>query len=450
MDEGVKKAVHGVEARSDAYWQHLARALRARVQEHWDADTSHPLYQQALAASPAGQCYVSAMFSAHALRVELGLDAKVALGSVWSADDREPLIPYHGWAVIGDPMSDPIVIDITADQTGKLPRVLAGHSRTVRRLGASYHYSNVARPDEVRSSSAIQRWLILTARAKPTPLLSEFRQMHGLDLTIVRDDDIRNHVDALLADRDLNDDGRYLVEVCRQLLDRYSFTGTRTYPRPDHPDPRKRRSLSFLLAGILISLRTTLENEQRATDALLQRCPDDDTLYDLSLEEIQRCIAPAGMAPTKAARIRDALTYVDHSFGRDFGGLTGLDRDDARMALLEVPGFGPKAADCFLSIGLGVPSAVVDVNVFRSFLHLFPSDSGAVVGDYSNKKSIDHVRNRIEGALPDDPLLYQVVHTMLLLFAKNRFESRAGEPCLIGSGCRRCADQLLPFQSTVE
>lgn len=208
-----------------------------------------------------------------------------------------------------------------------------------------------------------------------------------------------------------------VLGATRLCADRFSFTQTRTYPRPDHPDPQKRKSIFFLLAAIIVSLRTTLENEQIAMAALMERVQSDEHLLNLPVSELESLIRPAGMARQKAERITASL----HALAAYPGGiesLASLPMVQARAYLLSLPGIGPKAADCLLTIGLGIPSMVVDVNVHKTATWILLGSEKSV--DYKDAKDVSLMKSRLDRALAgEDAFLYQIVHTHLLLLGKS-------------------------------
>lgn len=422
----------------------IAKVLRSAVASGWGSDTAHRSVRNRYAhGSSEGQCYVSAMYAAHTLKTELGVEAKVALGSLWDARSRHTIIPFHGWVVIGEPLSpSSLIIDLTSDQAEGMPPVLWGSASRLKALGVAYHYAEVAAPAHVRNSVK-ERWLTLMVRAQSPQLASVFDRTPTLDLSAVSDADVRNHVQMHLAST-ANDDAKRILSACLLLMDHYSFTATRTYPRPDHPLPRKRRSLYFLLLAILTSIRTTLENEQRAVDNVLSECASDADLFVLSEDRLAELLKPAGMAQRRAKLITSAIEYCRSHFGDSFETLTtDMPQDEVRSLLLGVPGFGPKATDCFMSIGLGIPTAVVDINVFRSYLHLFAHD-GEVDRplSFGRPSDVAAVKTAIESALPRDAFLLQIVHTLLLLYGRNNFGlsgRRHVNRCIVESMCRTCS-----------
>lgn len=259
-----------------------------------------------------------------------------------------------------------------------------------------------------------------------------------LDLSDITDRDVREKLERELA-RSIEFSDRWrVVGTALNSLQTDSFSDTRTYPRPDHPNPLKRRPVEFLLVAVLVSLRTTLENEQKAMNRVLEVCQNVSDLNDLTYDELVALIKPAGMPEQKSQRIIKCLERV----GELDGGLQSLEhrsKEDARDYLLSLPGIGPKAADCVLSIGLGHPSIVVDVNVFRMASFLFGVDKADLL-KYSNAKAVTDIKTRLDVVVGQDVFLCQIIHTMLLL-AGRRFNAatHSSEKCAGGyTYCLTC------------
>lgn len=262
-----------------------------------------------------------------------------------------------------------------------------------------------------------------------------------LDLSEVTDVTVLSRLDdALVGDRTA--DSRRLLLAVRKCAERFSFSETRTYPRPDHPDPKKRRSILFLFCGIIVSLRTTLENEQLAMSRLMEEVEGDDELLSLSENRIRDLIRVAGMAETKAKRIHAGLRMLREIDGGP-DSLSLMPKSDARDFLLKIPGVGPKAADCLLTIGLGMPSMVVDVNVFRAASWIL--DGRVSDLNYSDSKAVGIMKSRLDKLLEgEDAFLFQIVHTELLLLSKSM--GRLGhrpDKCIGAEACVACRAALM-------
>lgn len=232
-------------------------------------------------------------------------------------------------------------------------------------------------------------------------------------------------------------DGWRVLGFCLEAQPRFAFLDAATYPRPDHPEPQKRWPLAYTLVAILVGLRTTLENEQRAMEQIFRRFPNEHDLQDATADQIKSCIECAGMAETKSIRIRRALDAVLILEG-GLEGLRTLPRAEARATVLAFPGFGPKAADCLLSVALGHGSIAVDVNVFRVSSALLGM-SWSAAPEYANSLHVAEVKSRLDQITADDSFLCQIVHSYLMLFGKE-LRIRRHDPlaCAIGRFCGAC------------
>lgn len=261
------------------------------------------------------------------------------------------------------------------------------------------------------------------------------------DLSNITDDDVREKLLYELSLTIPKSDRWRIIGTALNTLKRESFSDTKTYPRPDHPDKRKRKPIEFLLIGVLISLRTTLENEQLAMDQVLERCDTIEDVLNLSEEELAELIKPAGMAKQKSKRIISCLREIK----KLDGGLESLGqktKEEARRYLLALPGIGPKAADCVLTIGLGFSSMVVDINVFRMASYIF----GIELDDnhnFSNGQRVQYIKERLDSAIGEDAFLCQILHTMLLLAGRRLGKVHAYEKCYGREYCCTCEKENL-------
>lgn len=142
------------------------------------------------------------------------------------------------------------------------------------------------------------------------------------------------------------------------------------------------------LVSTILSQNTNDVNRDRAFERLRERFPTWDEVRDAPLEELVEAVRPAGLAPTKAPRIQEALRRITEERGergerregrgeRGGGGGKGergkiglgfLDEmglGEAREWLLSIPGVGPKTAAIVLLFALGKPAFPVDTHVHR-------------------------------------------------------------------------------------
>ena len=263
-----------------------------------------------------------------------------------------------------------------------------------------------------------------------------------ISLLNITEEDVRNKLRYYLIDAKEGSDKWRILKSALKLSDYFSFTENRTYPRPDHPDERKRKPIIYMLVAILISLRTTLENEQKAVLNLISKFPNSEELFKANTSEIEECIKPAGMASRKALIIRRALDYVLDKFDGNLEQLAKLETEVARDMILAIPGVGPKSADCLLSIGLGKASIAVDVNVFRVTSWIF-SLPWAESPDYNDETQIKTVKDLIDSSIPKDAFLTQIIHTYFLLYGKHVGSKHPSNgKCLINEFCLCCKKHI--------
>jgi len=128
--------------------------------------------------------------------------------------------------------------------------------------------------------------------------------------------------------------------------------------------PEKREPLDELVRTIL-SQNTNDRNRDRAYRALQERFGEWEEVLEVSAQELEAIIAPAGLGPTKSGRIRDILERVYKDGDRDLLNLCTLTEQQAMKKLMSIKGVGPKTASCVLLFSCGHPVFPVDTHVFR-------------------------------------------------------------------------------------
>ncbi|HPO05607.1 MAG TPA: hypothetical protein PLQ36_00690 [Candidatus Gracilibacteria bacterium] len=215
----------------------------------------------------------------------------------------------------------------------------------------------------------------------------------------------------------LTKEGKQILNLVQELMPIYSFEKFQTYPRPSHPDPEKRTSVYFTMIAILLSLRTTLENEQRATTNFRNRFKSPEQVLQSSPEEIGELIKMAGMPNQKAQTILNFTRYFIQELGEDFEQFRSMPIDEARTEIMKIPGVGQKSADCLLELGLDRSTMVIDVNMLRVLSRIF-NFPWAKNPDLSQKSQILAVKELVEKHLPAQGFLFQIIHTLLLVHGK--------------------------------
>lgn len=120
------------------------------------------------------------------------------------------------------------------------------------------------------------------------------------------------------------------------------------------------------LVGTILSQHTSDSNSHRAYELLRARYP---TWRDVQLapdDELAETIRVGGLANVKTLRIKQCLAAIEAKHGTlDLSHLHDAPLDEARRALRELPGVGPKTAACVLLFNLGMPAIPVDTHVHR-------------------------------------------------------------------------------------
>jgi endonuclease-3 len=212
-------------------------------------------------------------------------------------------------------------------------------------------------------------------------------------------------------------DLKKLLTITDILCNEYSFVDNQTYPRPSHPLESKRTDPYFTLIAILLSLRTTLENEIKAVDNFRDKYKSIEDVRNSDVKELSDVIKMAGMPLKKAKNIKMVTEYIINNLNGDICKIKNTDIKDVREELMKIPGVGEKSADCMLELGFDMPSMVVDTNVFRVISRMF-SFPWADKPDFDSRFQISEIKKFLDKALPPDYLVHQIVHTMILLHGK--------------------------------
>ena len=199
------------------------------------------------------------------------------------------------------------------------------------------------------------------------------------------------------------------------LMSDYSFVDNQTYPRPNHPNIEKRKDAYFTLIAIILSLRTTLENEQKAVDMFMRKYHSIDDVVKSNNEELENIISCAGMPSKKASTILKISNYIKDNYAGNINNINNGNILEVREKLLQLPGVGEKSADCMLELAFNLPSIVIDINVFRVITRIYFEEFDT---HFENKKDILKVKKFIEENIIKDYKIYQIVHTIILLHGK--------------------------------
>ena len=181
------------------------------------------------------------------------------------------------------------------------------------------------------------------------------------------------------------------------------------------------------LVGTILSQNTNDVNRDRAFERLRERFPTWEAVRDASPEPLVEAVRPAGLAPTKAPRIQEALRRITAERGEislDF--LADLPLEEAREWLTSLPGVGPKTTAIVLLFALGRPAFPVDTHVHRVARRL------GLVPDRTTREKAHEL---LEQLVP--PEIYYPFHLNLIAHGRAVCHARSPEHerCVLRGDC---------------
>jgi endonuclease-3 len=189
------------------------------------------------------------------------------------------------------------------------------------------------------------------------------------------------------------------------------------------------------LVSTIISQNTNDVNRDHAFERLRARFPTWESVRDAPLDELVKAIRPAGLGPTKAPRIQQALRRITQARGEiELAFLNEMELEEARSWLLDIPGVGPKTAAIVLLFALGHPAFPVDTHVHRVTRRL---------GLIPDKTSREQAHELLEDLIP--PELYYAFHLNLIQHGRAVCHARTPD-------CPRCVlqDHCAYYASTFQ
>ena len=181
------------------------------------------------------------------------------------------------------------------------------------------------------------------------------------------------------------------------------------------------------LVVTIISQNTADRNTARAFENLSKQFEIiPQALANAEIGRIEACLHVGGLYKSKAKTIQTASKIILEKFHGSLKPILSLPIEEARKALTELPGVGPKTADVVLLFSANQPTIPVDTHVNRvsKRLGLAPAN-----GNYED------VRLRLQSLF--HPKDYLAVH--LLLIAHGRKYCKARQPhcpkCPVNTYC---------------
>lgn len=192
--------------------------------------------------------------------------------------------------------------------------------------------------------------------------------------------------------------------IYKDLLEKYGE------PEPPH----ERSGIDYLIETIL-SQNTNDINRDKAFTQLKEKYGDDHgEIKNADRQELIETIRIAGLGPTKAERIQEALRIVRETEGDysiDF--LEDMSVEEAKEWLTEIPGIGPKTASVTLCFHFGMPTFPVDTHV-----HRLSKRYGLVPENASRKKTHEVMEDKV----PDE--IKYPFHILLITHGREECTAR--------------------------
>ena len=151
-----------------------------------------------------------------------------------------------------------------------------------------------------------------------------------------------------------------------------------------------------------------------------------EKILQIEITKLGDLIKPAGYFNQKAKKVK---------IFTDFFLQLATDKTPSRQELLCLWGIGPETADSILLYAYKTPTFVIDAYTRRIFSHL---------GFFDTKSSYDEIKNLFENNLPNDFIIFQEYHALIVEHAKKFYHRSANyEKCFLFQKIKNCKGRLL-------
>jgi len=220
-------------------------------------------------------------------------------------------------------------------------------------------------------------------------------------------------------------------QIIRIMTDRYG-------PFAEEP----RLDAAHEIVFTILSQHTSDTNSSRAYHLLMDKFGTLEEVARGDPADIERTIAPGGLAKIKAPRIKRVLNLILELNGSlDLSFLRELPLDEAKAWLRRLPGIGPKSAGIILSFALGMPAMAIDTHIYRVSKRL------ALIGP---KVTADKAHDILEAVVDPD----QVYPFHLAFITHGRQVCKAQRPlcgeCVVAEACPSREQFMAPAEAPQE
>jgi len=184
----------------------------------------------------------------------------------------------------------------------------------------------------------------------------------------------------------------------------------------------------------IISQNTADRNTSKAFENLSNKLKiTPETLANAQISQIEQTLKVAGLYRNKAKTIKNISRIILEKYHGTLTPILSLPLEEARKALMQLQGIGPKTADVVLLFCAQKPTIPVDTHVYRvsKRLGLAPTE-----GDYET------VRAALQALY--DPKDYLAVHVLLIQHGRKYCKAR--NPL-----CKQCpVNKLCPSRNACD
>jgi len=190
------------------------------------------------------------------------------------------------------------------------------------------------------------------------------------------------------------------------------------YHPADYTYPRNSSQQFEIICGALLTQNTSWPQVETALLNLKNlKTLSPEGILELEIETLKEAIRPAGYYNQKAGRLKTlAEWFLELQKRIPEGSAEGSSEGIlTREGLLSLKGVGPETADSILLYAFKQPSFVVDAYTRRIMANL---------GLAGEKAKYDEIKALFEENLPEDPVVYQEYHALLVEHAKRYYKKK--------------------------